>query len=658
MKNFASKLYYRTKNRYTTMLAIVLLMIIGFQQKNVAQISSGGTPPSFEEKNRSYLKKAITIPSEKMPLFDANRMLEEDEANSGDGAPFRFAKAFEVDYDFKKMALLNTLANGDKLYRLSVQSDNAYAMSVFFDQFVLPKGAKLFIYSKDKKYVLGAFTYQNNKKTGTLPTDFVKGNEIIIEYYEPYKVEFEGQLNIGSISHDYKNIFFKLNDFSTPILDGYFNNSYSCNIDIMCPEGADWQDEKHSVCRIIYQSGGLVYLCSGALINNTAMDWTPYFLTANHCIDNATKAASAIFYFNYESPTCGGNDGDISQTVSASTLKATFVDTDMTLLELSSTPPPSYNPYYAGWNRGTTPASSSTGIHHPAGDVKKISIEPDPAISFNGTNNWYSNGVFVNSTPPNTHWRIYFNEGSMQGGSSGSPLFDQNSRVVGQLHGGSPECSSAVKSYYGRFDVSWTGGGTNASSLSYWLDPINSGAITIDGAYSCPTNLNITTTYVNGSNINHQVSDYITANNLIQDGANITYDAGNYVLLNSVFLAEAGSVFLAKIEGCSAPSSMGNKTNSDMSGTNWPNSDQLSLKVSPNPTQGNAQLEYNIGKKGPVSIEIYNISGKLEKVIMNNEVFEKGHYNQNIDLSDLNKGIYIIHINTPNSKQTQKLVKL
>ncbi len=35
--------------------------------------------------------------------------------------------------------------------------------------------------------------------------------------------------------------------------------------------------------------------------------------------------------------------------------------------------------------------------------------------------------------------------------------------------------------YYGRFDVSWTGGGSNSTRLSNWLDPGSSGVTTIDG---------------------------------------------------------------------------------------------------------------------------------------------------------------------------------
>jgi hypothetical protein len=89
----------------------------------------------------------------------------------------------------------------------------------------------------------------------------------------------------------------------------------------------------------------------------------------------------------------------------------------------------------------------------------------------------------------NQHWRVDWspqNNGTglmvtavTEGGSSGSPLFDQNHRIIVQLSGGPSVCSGTqLWDFYGRFDLSWTGGGTNATRLSNWLDPNNTGAIT------------------------------------------------------------------------------------------------------------------------------------------------------------------------------------
>ncbi|HVR98186.1 MAG TPA: fibronectin type III domain-containing protein, partial [Thermoanaerobaculia bacterium] len=74
--------------------------------------------------------------------------------------------------------------------------------------------------------------------------------------------------------------------------------------------------------------------------------------------------------------------------------------------------------------------------------------------------------------------------GVTEPGSSGSPLYNSAGRFVGQLHGGPSACGATgnnLSDYYGRFSVSWTGGGTNSTRLSNWLDAGATGATAISG---------------------------------------------------------------------------------------------------------------------------------------------------------------------------------
>jgi subtilisin-like proprotein convertase family protein len=113
------------------------------------------------------------------------------------------------------------------------------------------------------------------------------------------------------------------------------------------------------------------------------------------------------------------------------------------------------------------------GIHHPNTDEKRISFEYDPTT----TTSYLGTAVPGNGT----HVRVEdWDLGTTEPGSSGSPLFDQNHRVIGQLHGGYASCTSQTSDWYGRFSVSWTGGGSPSSRLSDWLDPTGTGAMTVD----------------------------------------------------------------------------------------------------------------------------------------------------------------------------------
>lgn len=238
-------------------------------------------------------------------------------------------------------------------------------------------------------------------------------------------------------------------------LNKEYGSSGSCNIDVNCPEGDDWQDESDAVAMILIDD---TRWCSGCMVNNTNQDFTPYFLTANHCIQGQ-NVNNWTFRFQYKSPTCGGGDDYSYYSYYGANLEANSSASDFALLELDNRPTSSTGITYAGWSRSTTSPNSVVGIHHPAGDVMKIAIDNDQPTSAWGNTHWFVD-----------NWDL----GTTEGGSSGSPLFDPNHRIIGQDHAGDgyPPCDPEKGTYYGRFDVSWTHG------LSSFLDPNNTGAFT------------------------------------------------------------------------------------------------------------------------------------------------------------------------------------
>lgn len=402
-----------------------------------------------------------------MPAFDINEMLQEDDINNTlKTKPYRFAKSFELDLNFDNSGVWDILPNNDKIWRLKLKSENAYSLNIVLNEFELPEGAALYLYNPDRSFILGAFTSLNNNESKVLATSLIPGDEIIVEYYEPLNVMFHGKFTIARLGHDYRGIL-------SVDKDGSFGNSGSCNVDINCPEGDGWQTEKHAVCRIIMNSA---YLCSGTLLNNTNNNSTPYFLTANHCTGEPYN--TWVFYFNYESPTCSGVDGSVSQTISGCNLKATTSSSDsqnldFCLVEMSSTPPLTYSPYYAGWNRSTSAAANTTGIHHPSGDVKKISKDNNAPITGD-----YNSGQYGD----NAHWKILeWDLGTTEGGSSGSALFDENHRVIGDLTGGQAACGNSVNDYYLKFNLAWDYYSTSSKQLKSWLDPAGSNPMTLNG---------------------------------------------------------------------------------------------------------------------------------------------------------------------------------
>ena len=421
--------------RFLINIMIVFTLLVG-------QVSIESTPKSFS------LEQSVDIETQILPAFDIQKFIEEDEMErtSSQQKPYRFANPISVDFNMNTHGTWNINDDGSSIWQFRIESPGAHSLNVIYDRFNIPEGAEFFVYSEDREMVLGAFTNYNHKPHGGFSTAPVVGDVIILEYNEPASPEFSGEISIDIVAHDYRDVFFNE--------ERGYGDSGSCNNNVNCAVGDDWRDEIRSVAMILTSGGSR--LCTGSLVNNTSQDLAPYFLTANHCLGGNN---SWIFMFNYESPSCNNQNGPTNMTVSGSSLLANSSTSDFALLLLNETPPESYNVHYAGWDiSGSTP-SIPVGIHHPSGDIKKISFDYNNAS--NSGNYWDVN-----------NWE----DGTTEPGSSGSPLFDGvTQRIIGQLYGGTASCTSITYDTYGKTSTSWNLG------MSNYLDPNNTGASFING---------------------------------------------------------------------------------------------------------------------------------------------------------------------------------
>ena len=266
--------------------------------------------------------------------------------------------------------------------------------------------------------------------------------------------------------------------FSDPAKPSTQHKSGSCNVDTVCPEGDAWRDEIRSVASYAASSGAGTFSCTGTLLANTSGDGRPLFLTANHCISSESLANSMTLYWNFETSTCGGTpNGSRTDSQSGASLLAASATTDFALVELDARPNTAFDTYYSGWNATSSAPTQGTAIHHPMGDEKAISFEYAAPAS----TNYGSTGA----TAAGTHWRIVdWDVGTTEQGSSGSALWDQNKRIIGQLEGGGAACGNDESDWYGKLAVSWSNDGSNpCSSLSPHLDPNGTGTPTSIAGY-------------------------------------------------------------------------------------------------------------------------------------------------------------------------------
>lgn len=421
---------------------------------SLAQIQHGGEPLLW---NQSF---DVDLNWRTFEALDVTVLEAEDAVTATmKDAPWRFGIEHQVTWDMENAGQW-TEELGYRVWRLPIRAEGATSWSFYLSRFAVPKGGELFVWNGDRTHFMGAFNHLNVKAWEGLALSVMEGSEVVLEYREPLSIPATGEIEVGQVVQGYRSLLRREAELQAEMAAGPFGNSGACNINVNCPEGDDWQVENQSVALIV--NGGFA-ACSGALVNNTNNDGTPYFLTANHCLGTPN---TWTYYFNHESATCSGSSGPTDNSISGGTLLVADGGSDVALIELSSTPPSSWGVEYAGWDASSATHTSAVGIHHPSGDVKKICFENDAPYqsSTGGAQVWWIDAWELGVTEP---------------GSSGSPLFNQDHRIIGQLYGGAAACSGSVNNgaydFYGRFDVSWGLG------VSQYLDPNGSGVQVLDG---------------------------------------------------------------------------------------------------------------------------------------------------------------------------------
>lgn len=446
-----------------------------------AQISEGGTPASFKYSN-TLKSDLLTV---QIPVnFSVEDLKTVDAWQVSQGAPLKVAKLIDTDLSPENAGNWTTLPGGEKIWQLRLQAKDAIALTLYYKDFYIPEGGRLFIYNADKSQVIGAFTHNTNPATSLYATEFIAGDDLILEYEAAESGEAP-RIRINEIGYGYNHL-----SVSTK------SNSGACMVNINCEEGDEWQNQSKGVCRMVEKIGDYAFLCSGSLVNNTAKDKKPYILSAFHCTEDLTDNVSTskedfnqwLFYFHYERTGCDNTSPvrEYKTMVGCSQIVSIPIEkgSDGLLLLLNKNIPESYDVYFNGWDRTNSVSLSGAGIHHPGGDYKKIStygkILPSNATWLNSDSN--EEGM------TNAHWNIIFDEttnghGVTEGGSSGSPIFNQNKLIIGTLSGGNSKCEDpGGVNLYGKLFYHWNKySEADTGRMDKWLDPVGSGVTSLNG---------------------------------------------------------------------------------------------------------------------------------------------------------------------------------
>ena len=627
----------------------------------LSQINIGGQAYSFQHTLTS------NVPEKSLPVPDFESIAKEDEEAQLNGAIPRFGFKHQVSLDLNNSGKWENLPNGDRIWRLRIQCPEAKSINLTYDHYWLPEGAKYYLYSPDKRQLLGGFTNYNNKgndrsdKRG-FATSFILGEEVILEYYEPAQVIGQGIISINGIVHGYKNIFRTKGGEDGEGGEEGGGESGECQVNVNCsPEGDNWQDEKKGIALII--AGGDKH-CSGSLVNNSAGACTPNFLTACHCVNDCNSGSGTqlddwMFMWEFESTGCEDEEITMAPTTSGATVRSKSGFTDFALLLLDENPAlAGIDVYFNGWSLTSSPAQGGVGIHHPRGDLKKIAthnVTPSDASCHNSLGFWQVN------------WMETANGfGITEPVSSGSPLFMNNGLIIGQLQGpgtcGEIFCENPAKqkAVYGKFNGSWNNSSSTEFQLAFWLDFPSMDITELAGAYppcseDCVPFLildDIDPGALSGVQTFQAVVG-IQATNTINPDGDIDYHAGEWVQLNPGFNTKPGARFWAHIEDCInlLPPDEDPDTRSQTEGFEHTiKRTEDIIRLFPNPNDGLFELVLDDNQSIKM-LEIYNSLG--QRILVEDNL----QGNQKLDLRNHSSGMYFLKIKlADNSTQVKKFI--
>lgn len=424
-------------------------------------------------------------PTVALQPLDIPKLLEEDRRMTYD---IRCAAPVEVDYSLdNQWDSWSNLPNGDRQWQLTFQAGNEIAgLVLLLKNAQFPKGASLKVVNADQSQV-AIYTSKDNNSKGILTIGMLLGNQVTLTYFEPKSVFGKGHFEIFRIDQAYKKQHLPPQTEATNEDRGGertafgFGTSLTCNINVNCAGTDTVKNIKRGVCRVMMVLKEGTGFCTGTLLNNTEQDGKPFVLTAFHCQDGYTPLYDYWkFDFHYESGNCANPTVEpAAKRLAGCVRRAGWRNTDFLLLELLTIIPDSLNLYFNGWDRNMNPPSGKTFcVHHPSGDIKKFSADETGSTTIYPSAIQWNNSV---TTPANHHLRMKPSRGVFEVGSSGCGLFNQQKRLVGNFNGGDFDQCSVTGAYFGRFALSWEGGGASGNSLKAWLDPKNKGNMTLDG---------------------------------------------------------------------------------------------------------------------------------------------------------------------------------
>jgi V8-like Glu-specific endopeptidase len=399
------------------------------------------------DQSREVDIKQLRFYSSELPnQKELNSKMEEQVARGEDPV---FGHPVPVDVTIRNDEWKRDIKKGVRIWQTGISSKGAKALTVSFDKLTLLEGSEIFIYNISRTTVMGPITHSQVRNSAYL-TDWIDGDSLIVEVVEPFRNFRTTSLHIKSLLHV----------LGVKDVGGIAGAILQCHENIACPVGAPFLEESNAIAIIVDAAQGR-RLCSGTMINNACQNLLPSLLTAFHCLDaneslvlepnEIANANNWVVSFGFRNTSCNSSGETERVSISGAQVLTTSEPSDALIVQLSQRPNVSSNVKYLGWSRLQTPAPTSVrSLHHPSGSTMRIAIDNDAAV--------LSDNTRTSDTRQN-YWRVSFDVGTIQGGSSGASYLNQDRRIVGQHMSSNRTCTVGDRQgWAGRMDVSWNNG--------------------------------------------------------------------------------------------------------------------------------------------------------------------------------------------------------
>ena len=319
--------------------------------------------------------------------------------------------------------------DGSQLIVLVIKTSGASGMGVHFRDFALADGEEVYVYGvASDSIVFGPFTNKGPWDSGEFWSGTIDGDTAVIEFYTRSDESKKG-FEIFEVSQILADLDWRLRPNEPDVLN--------CEVDASCYG----DPEKNAVGRIVFNNNG-PHVCTGTLLNDLPQDRTPYFLTANHCVNSQAIAQTVEVYWFYQTTSC--NSGVLRSWVHTgpgAQLLAAQSSNDFSLVRLQNNAPA--GAWFSGWTAAAQSIGTSIfGLHHPDGYI------PPSVASYlrRATGSIMRTSDNCADTGLVDGYGTGWTSGAAEPGASGSGLFSSNGHyLVGVLSCGPipPTCSSS-----------------------------------------------------------------------------------------------------------------------------------------------------------------------------------------------------------------------